>query len=392
MLLTISAFILILLVLYYLFNRIKKCYSNYLIVFYAILLVYALAHYYIEVNPEPIAIKFLYLHFSPVFITLGVWVYFYVNSNLTEKNVLNNKLQYLHFIPALIQFVAIANYYVLPSATKDQVVSYILNNPYNYFKLSIPGVYFNGHEAYFARTFLLFSYSCVSAYQLLKYKFSKKFVSQREGYCGVYNFKFLLLFVGTNLIFSSSHMFSILYHVIEDQILLYITPVPRNIVFGSLTILTTSLLFFPNVLYGLFPNEKKYVHFKKRNTKKEDETSDKVVQHAEMVLAYLENEKPYLNPLFSKSDLSMELHLTNQELSEVFDKVINEKFTDYKNRLRVEYAKNMITEGNSSKMSMEGIGKSSGFAYRSTFYFLFKKETGYTPLEYYLKFVEKEKK
>lgn len=111
-----------------------------------------------------------------------------------------------------------------------------------------------------------------------------------------------------------------------------------------------------------------------------------------VVIEYLETEKPYLNPLFSKSDLSMELHLTNQELSEVFDKVIKEKFTDYKNRLRVEYAKKMITEGNSSKMSMEGIGKSAGFAYRSTFYFLFKKETGYTPLEYSLKFVEKEKK
>jgi len=388
MLLTISAFILILLVLYYLFNRIKSCFSNYLIAFYAILLLYALAHYYIEVNPHPVAIKYLYLHFSPLFITLGIWVYFYVNSNITEKNILDNKIQYLHFLPALIQFIAIANYYFLPGSIKDQVVTYILNNPYNYFKLAIPGVYFNGHEAYFARTFLLFTYSCISGYQLVKYKLSKKFVAHRVGYCGVYNYKFLLLFVGTNLIFSASHMFSILYHVIEDQILLYITPVPRNIIFGSLTILTTSLLFFPNVLYGLFPKEKKHANLKKRDTPQDDETSNKIFQNAAVVLEYLENEKPYLNPLFSKSDLSMELHLTNQELTEVFDKVIKEKFIDYKNKLRIEYAKTMILEGNSSKMSMEGIGKSSGFAYRSTFYAIFKKETGLTPMEYFEKYVK----
>jgi AraC-like DNA-binding protein len=45
----------------------------------------------------------------------------------------------------------------------------------------------------------------------------------------------------------------------------------------------------------------------------------------------------------------------------------------------------MIEDGNSSLMSMEGIGKSAGFAYRSTFYSLFKKETGLTPVEYFEK-------
>jgi AraC-like DNA-binding protein len=61
---------------------------------------------------------------------------------------------------------------------------------------------------------------------------------------------------------------------------------------------------------------------------------------------------------------------------------MNVKFTTLRTQLRIKYATNLLDSGQADELSMDGIGKKSGFSTRSNFYNAFKIETGMTPSEY----------
>ncbi|MFM6947396.1 MAG: helix-turn-helix domain-containing protein, partial [Aquirufa sp.] len=143
-----------------------------------------------------------------------------------------------------------------------------------------------------------------------------------------------------------------------------------------------SLLVFPNILYGLKPTEKKQERVKSWLNIDQEDIPQEINQHAKMLFDFIETEKPYLDPKFNKADLSIQLKLSPKEINDVFDYVIKQTFPSYKNTLRVNHAKKLLSEGGGQKLSMDGIGFSSGFASRSSFYSIFKTETGLTPIQY----------
>lgn len=385
MFLFICVLTLIIFVIYTIFNRKNSCNNIYLLIYYILLFLYAATHYFIEVQPEPQVATLLFLHPAPLYMLLGPIIFFYVNSNLKETNALKNKWNYLHFIPALIHFIAIRNYYFLPLEVKSEIINALLQDPYKYFQLQVPGVKYHGQLGYLSRPIFIGIYCAISIYQLINFKLSEHFVIKKETNCGIFNYKFLWVFVLINLIYALGHSYIIIYQLDSLSQTSQFPYITSYIILGGLGLVAVSLLFFPNVLYGFIPRSSKHDLLRKKSKDFDDAIQQKLHENADRVITFMEEEKPYLNPNFSKTDLSLKLQLTNQELSDVFDFVIHEKFTDYKNRLRVSYAKKMIEDGNSSLMSMEGIGKSAGFAYRSTFYSLFKKETGLTPVEYFEK-------
>ena len=52
------------------------------------------------------------------------------------------------------------------------------------------------------------------------------------------------------------------------------------------------------------------------------------------------------------------------------------------NQYRVDHAKSLIAGGAWKELSLEGLGKQSGFANRTNFFLVFKKSTGLSPSEY----------
>ena len=65
-----------------------------------------------------------------------------------------------------------------------------------------------------------------------------------------------------------------------------------------------------------------------------------------------------------------------------FNFELNIKFTTLRTQLRIKYAIKLLNSGQADELSMDGIGKKSGFSTRSNFYNAFKTETGLTPSEY----------
>lgn len=96
----------------------------------------------------------------------------------------------------------------------------------------------------------------------------------------------------------------------------------------------------------------------------------------------LENEKPYLTPSLTLKDLANTLDLSEKKLSHFLNSFLDISFYDLINRYRVDEAKEKLKSGELEKYSMTGISDLCGFSSKSSFYRVFKKETGLTPLNY----------
>lgn len=105
----------------------------------------------------------------------------------------------------------------------------------------------------------------------------------------------------------------------------------------------------------------------------------------------INEEKLYLNPELTSGDIVQLLGTNRTYVSEMFRDHYNTSFSQYINHLRVEYAKQLLSDkrfGTNKEAIMEAMLQ-SGFSSESSFYRIFKQETGMAPLAYRLKHIEK---
>ena len=97
--------------------------------------------------------------------------------------------------------------------------------------------------------------------------------------------------------------------------------------------------------------------------------------------AWLEQEKPYLNPDFQLTDLRHVLPLNRTYLSRFVNTEYGCSFFRWVNHLRIEEAKRLMCEH--PELKIQDIAVLSGFASRPVFYQAFSRETGVTPSEWF---------
>ena len=100
------------------------------------------------------------------------------------------------------------------------------------------------------------------------------------------------------------------------------------------------------------------------------------------ILEYLENEEPYLDLKFSVHKLCVELDIPRHHLQYCLNVILKKSFTDLKNELRVNYAMNYMKNNIHTNITIEGVGRQSGFASNSNFYAAFRTVTGCTPSQW----------
>jgi AraC-like DNA-binding protein len=161
--------------------------------------------------------------------------------------------------------------------------------------------------------------------------------------------------------------------------------------------ISISIFIFPQILYGvpksinlqniLQSNEK--ISVEKDNvisdTKELNvniESNEPLVELANRIVHVIENEKLFLNHDFSLTELSIKLSSPQHHLLYCFKYIINQTFTNYRAALRVAYSKELLESGITDNITIEAIGKKSGFSSKSNFYSSFKKIVGITPNEY----------
>ena len=82
------------------------------------------------------------------------------------------------------------------------------------------------------------------------------------------------------------------------------------------------------------------------------------------------------------AQLAIQTGIPAHHLSYYFNNISSEKFTDWRNQLKVDYAKRLIQEGFTKLNTLEALGTQAGFSSKSTFFRAFKKAEGMTPSEY----------
>ena len=99
----------------------------FLSLFFIILSIYSVTHYFSLYGKSSFWLAIFYYHFSPLFLLLGPLLYFYVNGTLSDRQGLRWKDAW-HFIPAIIHLVNISPYYLIPFSNKIQMADAVIAN------------------------------------------------------------------------------------------------------------------------------------------------------------------------------------------------------------------------------------------------------------------------
>jgi AraC-like DNA-binding protein len=102
----------------------------------------------------------------------------------------------------------------------------------------------------------------------------------------------------------------------------------------------------------------------------------------ESLITLMTREHPYRDPDLTLPDLAERLGTTPHKLSEVLNSELSQTFYDFVNSYRVEDVRRRLAKSDSRNQNLLTLAMDAGFASKSTFNQVFKKQTGQTPSAY----------
>jgi|688.fasta_scaffold08246_6 AraC-like DNA-binding protein len=369
----------------------------YLGAFFSILATYGLTHYFTIYANSPFWLAVFYNNFSPFWFLTGPLLLFYYRGTLTDNSRLKGT-DIIHFIPFLVQLIGIFPYLLTPFSYKIDIAAQILNdlNLITQFKvnwITKPIVNFLG------RPILVFLYLGYITYLLwLNNPKSNRAKVPIQQFKLTYRW-LILLEVTTAILIINFFLLSLSLSkqtVTATMVNAQFTHFFSGIAYFCMSFM---LLLFPRILYGMPIYTANTITEISSQEKLKKETNpivepinivaeiqlpqdDPFFELVDKINAYLKKEEPYLNPEFTINELAAFLKVPVHHVSYCLNTLMNVKFTSLRTQLRIQYAAKLLDSGQADELSMDGIGKKSGFSTRSNFYNAFKTETGMTPSEY----------
>jgi AraC-like DNA-binding protein len=327
-----------------------------------------------------------FVHFLPLSFLLGPALFFYVKHTVSEDKRLN-AWDLLHLVPAIFTGLATLPFTTLSLATKTAMAHEIVNITEDY-NLNFQWVTFE--QILYGRSIHLLLYCLASIFYFL---WNKKHLLQKYGALPsnhrliqkwIFSLIFLQLVIASN---SLGHMITIYAHNYA------ILGIPSNVIFsearffaicgGGFFVQNFILFLFPKILYGNVSYE---VELGEGTILQEIKSSlpkkTVVPREFDKDLENYLNTHPFVKKDFSLSQMSFDLKMPERFLSTYFNKDLEKTFGEWKNDLRIEYACQLIEEGNAKKITIEAISTDAGFVSRSKFIDAFKSRKGVTPSVY----------
>ncbi len=122
------------------------------------------------------------------------------------------------------------------------------------------------------------------------------------------------------------------------------------------------------------------INIRNENSKtKENIEDDNIIKRIKMVL---QEKQLFKNPDLTLFDLAHELSVSSSVLSHTINHEMETNFSNLVNSYRIAEAKRLMSDTEHKNLSLETIGKLSGFSNRITFYRVFKKIEGISPSGY----------
>jgi AraC-like DNA-binding protein len=160
------------------------------------------------------------------------------------------------------------------------------------------------------------------------------------------------------------------------------------LVFSGFLILILGLILYPQILYGI-PIEKTLVKINDEvsETKVIDETEsiffhDDYIENISVLIQKWVEEFKFKNPNSTMKCLSEDIDIPKHHLAYFFNQIKKEKYIDWRNKLRVEYAIEILGAVHKYDKTIEVLGAESGFRSYSAFIRSFKQFTGKLPKDF----------
>ena len=344
-----------------------------------------MAHYATIYAGNKLMIAILLANFTPLFLTVGPVLYFYVRGVLRDDYRLS-KIDFLHFIPALILFINILPHLFSSFDQKMAYADRVLTNPAEILKhqyLFLPSVV---NFLFRPMIGLIYVFVCIRL-MILKFKYERPDDKQSKL---IFKWLCFLLF-NAMMVYTSFLIFSIFsfqtldYKIAEVKGYYFL-----NMTLIGLVLFNVSLLFFPNILYGL--PQLDFVVIQKVQSDDLGESAKKAVRSFEISpekLELLHNKieqyclkKPFLNPDFSLSTMSADTDIPVHHLSYYFNEHLNINFNTWKNDHKINFVIYLIENGSNELLTLDALAKQAGFGSRTTFFNAFKQKMDLTPSEF----------
>lgn len=357
----------------------------FLFAFFFINNLYSLAHYVTIYSESKTLIAILLVNFTPLFLLVGPVLYFYVRGVLRDDYRLS-KLDWLHFLPAFLLLINITPHLFSSFEDKLDYATRVIQSPaeiVNYKIIIIPPL-----VKYLARPLIGLFY-VILCIRLIVVKFRDERPSNKQTKL-IFNWTIFLIF-NTLLVYISFLVFTIFSFQTNDYRLAEVKGFYFLIsTLIGLVLLNISLLFFPNILYGLpqldflLPNklQQSTLEVEPKKLVRSFEISDEKLQLLHDKIESYTLTKPYLNPDFSLSVMSASTDIPVHHLSYYFNEHLNINFNMWKNDLKINFVIEQIEKGNNEILTLDALAKQAGFVSRTTFLNAFKQKLGLTPTEF----------
>jgi AraC-like DNA-binding protein len=139
--------------------------------------------------------------------------------------------------------------------------------------------------------------------------------------------------------------------------------------------LISFLIFFSLGVSNLF-------HGIDRATSKNSEKQSIDPAHINALTLFMQEHKPYLDPLLTLDSLAKQVFMPSRQLSQVINRHFKQNFFEFINCYRIEESKLLLSDKINAKLTMLDIMYKAGFNSKATFNTFFKKTVGLTPTQY----------
>lgn len=372
------------------FNARKYPSSIYLSAFFLLISLYGFIQYSLFYSKSVYLASIVFVNIGFLSYLTGPALYLYVRSILTDQSRLKARDMW-HLLPALIFLVTALPHIFSPWSHKVLIATQLVQNPgyiVNYKATFLQELLPNG-VIFLSRPVLILAYTAWATGIFLKYI---KQTGKSQGHSQQQNMtRWLSYLLGFLFVLIVSHIL-VMFESISNKDLKYFFTFDLLQILSGLGLSGLLILpfFFPGILYGLprFPaiiESLKPVETgsdplpgdaKKNMPDIEPDYLFTIGQKADSCMKELQ---PYLQSECNISYLSKLIKIPVHHLSYYFREVKKQSFNDFRNEWRINHAKDLIREGKAKELTLEAIGRLSGFSSRNTFFTAFKKAEGISP-------------
>ena len=369
------------------YNKGYKSANIYLGLFLFLFNFIILSHYLYLYNESKVTIAYiLSIPFNASAFAIGPLAFLYVRSILKDNTQFSKK-DWVHFILFAIIFLGRLPYNFSSWEEKVMLADKIINESWRSLSYSNYNHLLPLRINYKLKGLHFLIYLIAIWYVLLKSKFKMPssmvlLKQQKIVYNWLHFFAVTVSILGVlfGLILFPNAKDKLTYHL-EANILFML-------VFSGFLILIMGLILYPQILYGI-PIEKNLVKINEEVSESEviDETDsisfhDDYIDNIRLLLQKWKEEFKFKDPNSSFSRLSIDIDIPKHHLAYFFNQINNEKYIDWRNRLRVEYAMEILGREQKYDKTIEVLGAESGFRSYSAFIRSFKQFTGKLPKDF----------